>query len=292
VLLILTDVISKAILGHSFHTTDVNDERFATPGNLLFHRAEVKCLHLYRSFVSGRGEEAVSPVVGVMLMLVVTIIIAAVVSGFSGSLMGGTSQKAPTLSMDIKIANTGSWVGSGFFATVTGVSDALPTRDLKLVTSWKKQDSDGNIIQGGNTTAGMLNWAYANGTPMSTINPPYGSGPGVTGDQVLIPPYTPAQQFGNYTLMQGTGMSAVPDGVDTSDTNAVDGVAGNSAGSGYGITSTTQYKYTGMNGGSDPASLVLGGGWENLRAGDVVTVNVIYVPSGKVILSKNVMVTG
>ena len=34
--------------------------------------------------------EAVSPVVGVMLMLVVTIIIAAVVSGFAGGLAGGT----------------------------------------------------------------------------------------------------------------------------------------------------------------------------------------------------------
>ena len=35
-------------------------------------------------------EDAVSPVVGVMLMLVVTIIIAAVVSGFAGGLAGGT----------------------------------------------------------------------------------------------------------------------------------------------------------------------------------------------------------
>jgi FlaG/FlaF family flagellin (archaellin) len=39
-------------------------------------------------------ESAVSPVVGVMLMLVVTIIIAAVVSGFAGGLASGTS-KAP-----------------------------------------------------------------------------------------------------------------------------------------------------------------------------------------------------
>lgn len=35
-----------------------------------------------------RKEDAVSPVVGVMLMLVVTIIIAAVVSGFAGGLAG------------------------------------------------------------------------------------------------------------------------------------------------------------------------------------------------------------
>jgi FlaG/FlaF family flagellin (archaellin) len=40
------------------------------------------------------NESAVSPVVGVMLMLVVTIIIAAVVSGFSGSMMN-TQKKVP-----------------------------------------------------------------------------------------------------------------------------------------------------------------------------------------------------
>ncbi|OPX71224.1 MAG: hypothetical protein A4E36_00142 [Methanoregulaceae archaeon PtaB.Bin009] len=45
--------------------------------------------------------EAVSPVVGVMLMLVVTIIIAAVVSGFAGGL-GQSSSKAPQLSIGIE----------------------------------------------------------------------------------------------------------------------------------------------------------------------------------------------
>lgn len=45
-----------------------------------------------------RKDEAVSPVVGVMLMLVVTIIIAAVVSGFAGGLVG-ENQKAPQASI-------------------------------------------------------------------------------------------------------------------------------------------------------------------------------------------------
>ena len=36
--------------------------------------------------IAVRKDEAVSPVVGILLMLVVTIIIAAVVSGFAGSL--------------------------------------------------------------------------------------------------------------------------------------------------------------------------------------------------------------
>jgi FlaG/FlaF family flagellin (archaellin) len=45
-----------------------------------------------------KNEEAVSPVVGVMLMLVVTIIIAAVVSGFAGGL-AGDQQKTPQVSL-------------------------------------------------------------------------------------------------------------------------------------------------------------------------------------------------
>jgi len=43
-------------------------------------------------------DEAVSPVVGVMLMLVVTIIIAAIVSGFAGGL-AGSQEKVPQASV-------------------------------------------------------------------------------------------------------------------------------------------------------------------------------------------------
>lgn len=52
------------------------------------------------------SEDAVSPVIGVMLMLVVTIIIAAVVSGFAGGLMG-TSEKTPNavIGGEFSIAN-------------------------------------------------------------------------------------------------------------------------------------------------------------------------------------------
>lgn len=50
------------------------------------------------------SDNAVSPVVGVMLMLVVTIIIAAVVSGFAGGLSGGT-QKAPQVTLKTEAYN-------------------------------------------------------------------------------------------------------------------------------------------------------------------------------------------
>jgi len=238
-------------------------------------------------------DDGVSPVVGVMLMLVVTIIIAAVVSGFSGGLLGSSSnQKTPTITMDIKIANTGSWVGSGFLATVTGTSEPIKTKDLKIITAWKKKDTSGNIVVGGNISYGEpLMGAYTCTT--AKYQPPYGFGPGIDGDQHLTQPYAPTQWFGNFTLVQGTGLAAVPDGVDISDVNAIDGVSGESAAEGYGITSGTQFVYTpNPPTGADPAQMVLGAEWYMLRTGDVVSVTVIHVPSGKVIYSKDVMVTG
>jgi len=45
-----------------------------------------------------KHEEAVSPVIGILLMLVVTIIIAAIVSGFAGGLTGN-QEKAPSISV-------------------------------------------------------------------------------------------------------------------------------------------------------------------------------------------------
>jgi FlaG/FlaF family flagellin (archaellin) len=240
------------------------------------------------------GDYAVSPVVGVMLMLVVTIIIAAVVSGFSGSLMGGSSQKAPTLAMDVKIANTGSWAGSGFSATVTGASEVIPTSKLKLTTSWHatnhSADSSGEPLLGGATVLGATTNLYnktSKLTEISTVNGPYGFGPGVSGDVSMVPPYTISQMFGNYTLAQGTGLVARPAGASS---DADEWGAGSSEG--YGIDDPFDYNIAYDSSNPDPAQQVLGRGWENLRAGDIVTVNIIYVPTGKVILSKDIAVTG
>ena len=99
-----------------------------------------------------QNERAVSPVVGVMLMLVVVIIIAAVVSGFAGGLVGSNNQKTPQLTVDTHIANGGYWSNSFFAMTVTGEDQAIPTKNLKIVTSWSKVLPNGTLISGGATT--------------------------------------------------------------------------------------------------------------------------------------------
>jgi FlaG/FlaF family flagellin (archaellin) len=142
------------------------------------------------------GEDAVSPVVGVMLMLVVTIIIAAVVSGFAGGLMGGNNQKTPVLTMDVKITQTGNIATSGFYATVLGISQPTSTSNLKLVTSWRSL----NATYGNYTVGGAVSVAGSTSTP-------FGYGPGVLGTSSLSSP-TLQQYFGNYTLTEGTGLIA------------------------------------------------------------------------------------
>ncbi|OPX69472.1 MAG: hypothetical protein A4E37_00463 [Methanoregulaceae archaeon PtaB.Bin056] len=243
-------------------------------------------------------EEGVSPVVGVMLMLIVTIIIAAVVSGYAGNLVGNTP-KAPTIAMDVKIANTGTWVGSGFYATVTGVSDPIPTEDLKIETTWMKRASDGTVIAGGGFVTGQLLINPYYGQIYGTYNPPIGFGSGVdeTYPQKLTEPYSPNQHFGNYTLVQGTGLAAIPAGVDTSDPDAINGVSGGSAAEGYGVTSLFNYTASyvtsdPLTGLTDPAQTILGKRWNELRPGDSVSVSLIHVPTAKVLLQKEVMVTG
>jgi len=226
------------------------------------------------------GEDAISPVVGVMLMLVVTIIIAAVVSGFAGGLMGD-QKKSPTIAMDVSIKNTGSYGSSIFQANVISVSDAIPTQDLKLVTSWT--NSTGGT--GGATVTkahNVFGWSGA-GFP-SAGTAPWGYGPGVVASNSGKPGEA-SQQFGNYTLLGGTTMMAWPAGQG--------GGYGASAGStGYGISTAGQYTgwiYT-ADTTVDGMQAVLGPNWETLKTGNIVNVKLIYVPSGATIFNKDVVV--
>ena len=172
-------------------------------------------------------------------MLVVTIIIAAVVSGFAGGLIGSATKKAPTLSMDVKIVNSGDWHGSGFFATVTSVSEPIPTKDLRIVTSWTKTSRNSTSYMptketGGNTVIpGTLNINTLFNPSVASLGvAPFGTGPGVNGSQSFGSSRghsLSGQQFGNYTLMQGTTLTAIPAGAADADS-----IGSSAASNGYG----------------------------------------------------------
>lgn len=72
-----------------------------------------------------KKDSAVSPIIGILLMIVVTVIIAAVVSGFAGSLVSG-QQKVPQAQI------SGSFsIDNGFTLTHNG-GDSIPTRDMVI----------------------------------------------------------------------------------------------------------------------------------------------------------------
>jgi len=222
-----------------------------------------------------KKENAVSPVIGVLLMLVITIIIAAVVSGFAGNMVSG-QKSAPSVSMDITIKNTGEWRNSAIQFTVKSISEPIPTKDLKIYTEW----TNASGISGGNITAKGLNdpnTVYSSYSYQS----PGGYGPGTKGDQTSYGGLPAAQHFGNYTLMAGTTMRSNAAG----STTATNG--------GYGINGPL-YSYnegnTWTSANEDGVMAILGNNWNSLRPGDAVTVKILHIPSGKFIYTKNVMV--
>jgi len=82
-----------------------------------------------------RDRKGVSPVVGVMLMLVVTIILAAVVNSFAGGL-AGTQKKAPQASFAVEIRSKET-TGSAPELVIKHLGgDPVPTKNVKLITKW------------------------------------------------------------------------------------------------------------------------------------------------------------
>ena len=212
------------------------------------------------------GEDAVSPVVGVMLLLVVTVIIAAVVATFASGLVT-TQQTVPTLAADVKIvAMSGTSASSGVFEmTVVAVSEDIPTKDLKLVTKYTTKDKDGNSISGGAVVYGKVNnTKYSSVWKGETKNYEYvsqlGFGSGVQGTAVTSGQYGENQWFGNYALTEGTYMQN------------------------NGALSTVK------NGETDGLDAILGKEWRNLKSGDTVDVTIIHVPTNGVIYTNTVTV--
>ena len=225
-------------------------------------------MHYLRRMTRKNGEDGVSPIVGVMLMLVVTIIIAAVVSAFAGASVTGT-QKAPSANVDIHVKNGGDSSNSYFSMKVLGVSEPIPTKNLKVVTSWTTTDrATGGALTGGNSTyAGKSNVYVPGETSVftgSNITVPTGYGSGVS-DWANSTYHPQNAQWGNFALTSGTA---------TSDSPASD---------------YSSYSYTSHT-GIDSMQALLGGNWYNLKQGDIVTVRIIHTPSGKEIVDQQVTV--
>ena len=230
--------------------------------------------------------DGVSPVVGVMLMLVVTIIIAAVVATFASGLVT-EQEKAPTIVVDTTIRSNENVAGM-FYMKVMSVSEAISTANLKLVTSWSTTEKsttetfDGTTYNLGDTimvTTTVLPYSGTNNNTMYTtkmgtgtnytFHSPIGWGPGVTGELLSgTMAYTENQYWGNFALTSGTVLRHTA--------SAADGA----------------YLYGDIKGsGTDSMDAILGKGWWNLRAGDVVTVKIVDIDTGSLLVNQKVIVT-
>ena len=201
-------------------------------------------------------ESAVSPVVGVMLMLVVTIIIAAVVSGFAGGLAGST-KAAPSASIAVRIdtAVDNTMGGTDTKMTFEHLSgDPINTKDLKIITYYTNRT--GYVYKHEQTASSEATDLYGYGslTRVPFINDMRS---GYSGNN-------PAKDFGNFTWKTG-------------DVLSTGNVAGTASLLGIGFTRGTY---------PDPDTF----NETDFKPGCVVDVKILHIPSGKYIYDKEVVV--
>ena len=133
------------------------------------------------------ADSAVSPVVGIMLMLTVTLILAAIISGMTGGI-SKTQQKPPQLVFEASVVNNGPETEESFLdIRVISVSEGIPSRDLKFQTEWKDKDKKTHRTT---VSSGMKN--------VGTQTYPLGFGTTISN----------SYDFGNFTILAGTRLNA------------------------------------------------------------------------------------
>ncbi|MDD5143626.1 type IV pilin N-terminal domain-containing protein [Methanoregula sp.] len=210
-----------------------------------------------------RNEHAVSPVVGVMLMLSVTIIIAAIVSATAGS-YSGTQKSAPSGVLEVHFYENRSYGSfSTHTMTIEHISGApLQTKDLSISTYFRNES--GQLIKG--TLSGEMSVEIDSG---------HYSAPLFINDQDRFEG-SPLQHsssarhrswFGNSSAVLMAGDVLV---TPAQFCGSVDG-----------------HENPGLN-----TLLNLGekASDDGYKAGDVITVKIVHIPSGQVIFDKDVVV--
>lgn len=147
--------------------------------------------------------DAVSPVIGVMLMLVVTIIIAAFVSAFAGDAFGNT-ETAPSAAIDVKMISDGGDHKDQYVMLIEHHGgSSIPTSDLRIVgyytppASTKKTMQRGEVTSSTKAVRGMI----IHDEEISSVKIPY------LNDVACGTPGDDETNFGEYTFSSGDVMS-------------------------------------------------------------------------------------
>lgn len=197
--------------------------------------------------------DAVSPVVGVMLMLVVTIIIAAVAASFAGNL-GGNAEKAPAAAFEVKLISNAGDAGDQYVMTIEHLGgDPIPTKDLKFLTYYAEPGGKEHVNE--HTSLDRSLDIFGDG---KSVRVPYLAdvSAGLPGDSTV--------NFGNFTFVTGDVLS-------TGSSLGTGGPGGRGL-LGFDVTSLEKRKAVGFGRGS------------------IVEVRLVHMPSEKVIFQKEVAV--
>ncbi len=220
-------------------------------------------------------DSAVSPVVGVMLMLAVTIMIAAVVSA-TASNFSGTEKKAPSAILDVSIYSEKLYDGFSTPAmTIRHISgNVLQTKDLQIVTYYTAPN--GNISKGsllGETAVSLKN--YRCGVMFVNDDTRYET------DDRLSSSSTggKANWFGNSSAMFKPGDILVTPAQYCENENAE---AGN----------TDLHQNPGMEALFPNVKFIKSSATDEdeFPSGRVVSVKIVHVPSGQIIFDKDVVI--
>ncbi|NMB77788.1 MAG: type IV pilin [Methanomicrobiales archaeon] len=211
-------------------------------------------------------EDAVSPVVGVMLMLSITVMIAAIVSAAAGGL-SGPEKKAPEALLDVSLYSAKD--SGGFFVPAMSIrhisGNVLSTKDLQLVLYYRTPS--GRLVKGNlsgqEAVRGDDDW------PLFT-----------SGKYSGVLSISDDNRFGSDTLQDSGGGN--------------DNWFGNATASFHpGDMLITPARYCGPTNPHNPSMEYLFPGIDfrtDFPAGAVVTVKIIHVPSGQILYDNDVVV--
>ncbi|WP_202319113.1 type IV pilin [Archaeoglobus neptunius] len=221
--------------------------------------------------------KAVSPVVGVMLMLVVTVVLAAVVSSYGSGISGDMKSKAPTATFKVRVARDVPSGMPGYVVSYVEIKqtggDPIPTDQLKIVTI--NPDAYGSkkimeVLPKSGNTHYYTNWGgWKNGTSpyLNDVSKGYFGN-------------NPAVDFGNYTIASGLTMTADwYNNYPQAKWNAT-------------LGSYELNKAIDANAGNVTGFCAMFADCWNVTPGHFVTVKIVHTPTGSVIWQKDIMVEG
>lgn len=217
-----------------------------------------------------KSDDAVSPVIGVMLMVVITVVIAGVIAAFGTGMVGNT-EPAPSAMLEVEIINFDKMMDGGNYPNlmapdfrITHLSgDPIDTGDIELRFSW----TDSNKVKHSSTYSATS----VGGTDVMYLEVPGVAAVNAGGTNLQGVPFGEAELKTGYTVKTvSKALGTVADG-DTQHHKS------------------KYMDYIFNNGQESPAGTI-NGVMDWLTKGTKVDVTILHIPSNTIIYDKAVIV--